>query len=133
MVGTAGLEPATSGPPDQRANQAAPRPDWASCKVHEQADYTPRCPCRQRSLLLPVTQFGKKKEGLLQRRRLTLCTTTRGMESPTRINHRVKRRRRVIDNPTIEPEEVGNALLQRLFSSRGASKGLKTPFGLAGK
>lgn len=27
MVGAAGFEPATSGPPVQRANQAAPRPD----------------------------------------------------------------------------------------------------------
>lgn len=57
-------------------------------------------------------------QGLIQRRRLTLCAIARGMESPSRIIHRVKRLWRFIDNPAAKPEEVVSALVQRLFSSR---------------
>lgn len=57
-------------------------------------------------------------QGLIQHRRLTLCAIARGMESHTRIIHRVKRLWRFIDNPAAKPEEIVTALVQRLFSSR---------------
>ena len=57
-------------------------------------------------------------QGLLRRRRLTLTGIARGMESPIRIIHRVKRLWRFIDNPAVKPEDVVRALVSRLFAVR---------------
>ncbi len=58
--------------------------------------------------------------GLVERRRITLADTTRGMDSSTRILHRVKRLWRFLNNAAVDPREVVSALAQESFARRRA-------------
>jgi hypothetical protein len=55
---------------------------------------------------------------LVQRRRLTLCGIARGLDSRTRVLHRVKRIWRFLSNPGVDPRTVVGALARRAFSLR---------------
>ena len=57
-------------------------------------------------------------QGLMRRRRLTLSGIARGMDSPCRVIHRVKRLWRFINNAAIDPREVVTALAGEAFSVR---------------
>jgi|WetSurMetagenome_2_1015567.scaffolds.fasta_scaffold45692_1 hypothetical protein len=74
--------------------------------------------------LLPSWRVTRRKvlilgaQGLLRRRRLTLCGIARGLESQARIIHRVKRIWRFIDNAAVLPHEVVAALVREAFALR---------------
>jgi len=55
---------------------------------------------------------------LLRRRRLTLCGIARGMESHTRVLHRVKRIWRFLSNRGVDPRQVVGALARQAFRVR---------------
>jgi hypothetical protein len=54
-------------------------------------------------------------QGLLAKRRLTLSSLARGMESPCRVIHRVKRLWRFTNNAAVDPREVTQALTHQAF------------------
>jgi len=55
---------------------------------------------------------------LVRRRRLTLCGIARGLDSTTRVLHRVKRIWRFLSNPGVDPRHVVGALARRAFDLR---------------
>ncbi len=55
---------------------------------------------------------------LVRRRRLTLCGIARGLDSRTRVLHRVKRIWRFLSNPGVDPRDVAGALARRAFRLR---------------
>jgi IS4 transposase len=57
-------------------------------------------------------------QGLVKRRRLTLTGIARGMDSRTRVIHRVKRIWRFLSNPAIDPRTVVAALVRQAFLLR---------------
>ena len=54
-------------------------------------------------------------QGLIGKRRLTLSSVARGMESPCRVIHRVKRLWRFVNNEAVDPRDVTQALTQQAF------------------
>jgi hypothetical protein len=56
--------------------------------------------------------------GLVRRRRLTLCGIARGLDSTTRVLHRVKRIWRFLSNPGVDPRHVVGALARHAFRLR---------------
>jgi hypothetical protein len=56
--------------------------------------------------------------GLVRRRRLTLTGIARGMDSPVRVIHRVKRIWRFINNAAVDPRQVVGALSEQAFRVR---------------
>lgn len=56
--------------------------------------------------------------GLVRRRRLTLCGIARGLDSSTRVVHRVKRIWRFLSNRAVDPREVVSALARIAFGLR---------------
>ncbi len=58
-------------------------------------------------------------QALISRRRLTLCGIARGLDSSTRVLHRVKRLWRFLSNRAVDPRSVGKALVQEAFALRG--------------
>jgi hypothetical protein len=57
-------------------------------------------------------------QGLLRRRRVTLTAIARGVDSRTRILHRVKRLWRFTNNPAVDPGHLSAALCQQAFRLR---------------
>ena len=57
-------------------------------------------------------------QALLARRRLTLCGLARGLDSRTRVLHRVKRIWRFLSNPGVDPRQVAGALVREAFALR---------------
>jgi len=55
---------------------------------------------------------------LVRRRRLTLCGIARGLDSTTRVLHRVKRIWRFLSNRAVDPREVVGALARIAFGLR---------------
>ena len=55
-------------------------------------------------------------QALIARRRLTLCGIARGLESSTRVLHRVKRIWRFLSNPGVDPRGVVRALAGEAFA-----------------
>lgn len=74
--------------------------------------------------LLPTWRITRRRllalgcQALLARRRLTLCGIARGLDSRTRVLHRVKRIWRFLSNPGVDPREVVGALARRAFRLR---------------
>jgi len=58
-------------------------------------------------------------QGLVKRRRLTLTGIARGVDSRTRVIHRVKRIWRFLSNRAIDPRTVVGALVREAFALRG--------------
>jgi hypothetical protein len=57
-------------------------------------------------------------QGLVARRRFTLTGIARGVDSRTRVIHRVKRLWRFINNPAVDPRPVVGALAGQTFARR---------------
>jgi DDE family transposase len=74
--------------------------------------------------LLPTWRVTRRRvlalgcQALVRRRRLTLCGLARGLDSRTRVLHRVKRLWRFLSNPGVDPREVVGALTRRAFRLR---------------
>lgn len=74
--------------------------------------------------LLPTWRKTRRKvlalgvQGLVRKRRMTLCALARGMESQCRVIHRVKRLWRFVNNPAVAPSDAVGALTVRAFSLR---------------
>lgn len=74
--------------------------------------------------LLPTWRVTRRRvlalgcQALLTRRRLTLCGIARGLDSRTRVLHRVKRIWRFLANPGVDPREVAGALVRGAFALR---------------
>jgi hypothetical protein len=58
-------------------------------------------------------------QALLRRRRLTLCGIARGLDSRTRVLHRVKRIWRFLSNRGVDPRQVVGALTRQAFALHG--------------
>ena len=73
------------------------------------------------STLLPSWRKTRRRvlslgaQGLLVKRRLTLTSLARGMESPCRVIHRVKRLWRFTNNSAVDPRDATQALTQQAF------------------
>jgi hypothetical protein len=76
------------------------------------------------SILLPSWRKTRRRvlclgaQGLIAKRRLTLSSLARGMESPCRVIHRVKRLWRFTNNSAVDPREATQALTQQAFRAR---------------
>jgi len=76
--------------------------------------------------LLPSWRKSRRKvlalgvQGLIQKRRLTLTALARGMASPCRIIHRVKRLWRFVNNRAVDPLDAIGALALQAFTLRPA-------------
>jgi len=57
-------------------------------------------------------------QGLIRNRRLTLTAIARGMDSPCRIIHRVKRLWRFLNNEAVDPRDAVGALTRQAFQVR---------------
>lgn len=74
--------------------------------------------------LLPAWRKTRRKvlalgvQGLVRKRRMTLCALARGMDSQCRVIHRVKRLWRFVNNPAVAPSDAVGALTARAFSLR---------------
>jgi len=78
--------------------------------------------------LLPSWRRSRRKVlalgigGLLRRRRLTLTALARGMESPCRVIHRVKRLWRFVNNRAVDPRDAVGALARTAFSLHSSDR-----------